>query len=443
MRTCTKCGADVPDGVAQCPVCGSPTVMEGSQGVSKDARAGVSAGAPMVPETPETSGASVTVGTPVAPASKKKKRPVVIIVLVIAALLVLGLFSQCTRSCMGAMGTSHSSAEDWPRGTLAQMLPSLDIKCEFVSESDDSLYVDVSQGMDREAYDAYVSACKERGFAVDANEDSDSYEAWNGDGYRLSLTFWDLGSNAAMHINLDAPKAADDLVWPDYGLATLVPNPNKAKGSIAVDSASQLTVYVGDVTEEEFDSYVKECMAAGFDVDHSKSDMSYSADDAAGHSLHVVYEGFKVMSISLYAPDDNDVKNGASEDDSTQEESSEIGQAQGSGDAAEGERTEEAAKKSENAGKSKSGETDFKALMDGYEAFMDGYIAFMMDYQEGGQSASMLTDYLEMLAEYEEWAEKMDDIDEDALTSDELAYAAEVQARVAQKLTDAAVEVDG
>lgn len=77
---------------------------------------------------------------------------------------------------------------------------------------------------------------------------------------------------------------------------------------------------------------------------------------------------------------------------------------------------------------------DFKAFWDSYEKFIDSYVKMMKD-----PSAIYSMEYLNMVAEYAEWAAKVDDYDEENLTAEEIKYMNEVNARVASKMIGVAV----
>lgn len=77
---------------------------------------------------------------------------------------------------------------------------------------------------------------------------------------------------------------------------------------------------------------------------------------------------------------------------------------------------------------------DFKAAMDSYEAFFDEYVAFMEKYEDSDNSLSLLTDYVNYISKLSDTMEKLDAIDEDELTDEELAYYTEVMLRISTKL---------
>ena len=83
---------------------------------------------------------------------------------------------------------------------------------------------------------------------------------------------------------------------------------------------------------------------------------------------------------------------------------------------------------------------EVKEFLDAYEACMDEYVAFMQKYASAdpADTLSMLGDYYSILARYNDFAEKIDAVDEDELTSAELAYYIEVTSRVSMKLLSAA-----
>lgn len=80
---------------------------------------------------------------------------------------------------------------------------------------------------------------------------------------------------------------------------------------------------------------------------------------------------------------------------------------------------------------------DFYELMDSYEAFFNEYVEYMKNLDEDNLSdLSALADYTSMMARYAETMEKLDDIDEDELTEEELAYYIDVMARIEKKLLE-------
>ncbi len=79
---------------------------------------------------------------------------------------------------------------------------------------------------------------------------------------------------------------------------------------------------------------------------------------------------------------------------------------------------------------------EFKKMMDSYEAFFDEYVEFMKKYKNSSNTAAMMTDYAEYMTKYADYMKKLDEVDEDELTTAEVAYYTEVNARIMKKLAE-------
>lgn len=77
---------------------------------------------------------------------------------------------------------------------------------------------------------------------------------------------------------------------------------------------------------------------------------------------------------------------------------------------------------------------EFKEMMDSYEQFFDEYIAFMENYDSEETGVLALVNYADMLAEYAQMIESMEEMDESDMTETELGYYLEVTGRIYQKL---------
>lgn len=389
MNTCKKCGAETPNGAPSCPVCGSP--------VGEPVISAPSTGAPQNPQAEK---------------SKKKHTGLKVFGIIIAIFVLMGLIGSCSTSCSKQ---AENTKYDWPTGPLAQMIPTMNKKCKSISESENSLYITVVDGISKKDYDTYVSECKERGFTIDAEETNDDFEAYNPEGYQVRVSFSDF-SEKEVDIHLDGPKADGNLAWPSTGLATKLPNPGKTKGNIAVDSASQFTAYVGDMDKAAYDAYVEQCIAAGFNVKYDKNKTWYDADNQQGDSLRVEYEGFNTVYISLYAANADSSSNSSTASSAGTTPSTNTSTNQSTGASA-----------------------DFKKTMDDYEKFIDSYIAFMEKYSESSNTASLAADYAKYLSDYANVMSEIDAIDENSLTDADRKYYIEVSTRITKKLTDAAL----
>ena len=88
----------------------------------------------------------------------------------------------------------------------------------------------------------------------------------------------------------------------------------------------------------------------------------------------------------------------------------------------------------EESSESEEISSSFKEMMDEYEEFMDKYVDFMKSYD--ANDVTMLSEYTELLSQYNTYMDKVSKIDEDELSSADLAYYLDVTNRVNKKLLE-------
>lgn len=344
----------------------------------------------------------------------------IVLLLAVVSVGTLGACSSATSDA-GSSDASESSkaSDDWPTSGLAAMLPTPEgTSCDISSDDDDYFSAHVG-GYDQEMYEAYAEACKDAGFTVDGDEGSSSYSAYNSDGYKLRLSFWD--SDEELSISLEDPIANDPITWPKAGVGSLLPEPASLTGEVTIDMSEDFYADITNITPDDFKDYVDACMAAGFSVDYDRGDTYFYASNANGSDLMLDYVGFNTMTVDVMCDDDSPDANATGPATvNTTEES-------------------DAADADTDTQSSDSGEVtpSFKEAMDSYEEFFNQYAEFMQRYSDEGYPASMLQDYMNMLQQYNDCMEKLDAIDEDSLSAADEAYYLEVMARIEQKLLEA------
>lgn len=216
------------------------------------------------------------------------------------------------------------------------------------------------------------------------------------------------------------------LNWPtNTTVAKMLPKPDSDVGRINWEHDDSISVEIPDVSTDDFNNYINKCSDAGFNVDFSKSDVSYYANSADGYHLSLFLGDDNVMAIGLSKLND-EADN--SSDTSTIEETTTPTETP----AEESSSTET----TEASTDSNSIRPDIKEAIDSYETFMNDYCDFMTKYSESDDVVSMMADYADYMSKYTDMAKKFDDLENDNLNDAELSYYLEVQTRITQKLAN-------
>ncbi len=204
--------------------------------------------------------------------------------------------------CLALCACGSDERFEWPASGLATHLPEPNTNEGTIYEGSSYFSAHITN-ITREDYDHYVAACKDRDYTTDAEESDTEYEAFDPDGYKVELTYFE--SSEQYDIWLDEPmyEAGSTFDWPAEGLAALIPEPESHAGKIVVDDEEAFAVYVGETTADACHEYIDRCRDAGFDADADRSDTAYYADNADGVHLEVLYQGWDTVYITLDAPE--------------------------------------------------------------------------------------------------------------------------------------------
>lgn len=323
----------------------------------------------------------------------------------------------------------------WDEMVLGELLPVPPMnQCEIGENSSEELSVEIS-GISEKQFADYVKACKEKDFTVDAESDSSYYNAFNEDGYELSLDYYD----GEMDISLEAPMEMGTISWPNSIAGEKLPVPESSVGEFSYEYEDSFFVYVGDISKPEYAEYVNACSEKGFKVDYDKGDDYYYADDDEGWSISVCYEGNNVMSVSIDPPDDDSNIESENVDLQTENHIPETT------DTIAPETTETLVPETTlppvvdtTESRDEGLDPDFKAAMDSYEKFMDEYVAFMKKYTENPTDIGLLSDYTDYMSKYADFVESFGKWENEEMNAAETAYYIDVQARVSKKLLEVA-----
>lgn len=187
---------------------------------------------------------------------------------------------------------------DWPSSGLAQMLDKPDSSNGYISmNSVDTFEINV-KCPENSDFVAYVKKCTDRGFTVDTSSSGIRYEAYDESGNHLEIYYYE--SYQELEITLKAAIQYTVISWPTSGVGALVPAPSSNMGKIVSESATSFHVYIANMDREAFAAYANECIDAGFNVDYSRSNDYFRANNADGVTLDISYEGYNTLSLFCY-----------------------------------------------------------------------------------------------------------------------------------------------
>lgn len=215
--------------------------------------------------------------------------PIIALVLIVPYML---LFS---------VGSEYKDAEtiNWSELIMGEVIPEPASNLgEIYSNSDDYLSVEIVK-LSAEQYKEYLTACKDKGFTVDSDQSDTLYDAYNKDGYKLHLYYYE----DELDINLNAPMEMSQITWSTSDYGKMLPTPKSTLGKIEKDDKTGLTVYIGETTLDDYNAYVTACTEKGFTVNSQKAEKTFTASNANGYKLTVDYKGNNTMYISLKEPE--------------------------------------------------------------------------------------------------------------------------------------------
>lgn len=266
---CSECGKEISDKAASCPNCGCPVSVASENSSSL-----------VQPNQKKEK-------RPKAPKSKKTK---ILIGVLCAVIVIFAIFFI----------RSNFSRYDWNDVKLSSLLPEPESKWGNLSSNrEDYLSLSVHR-LTNEDYIEYISACVDMGFSIDAEQEDNSYSAYNEDGYVLDLYY--TASDKTLRINIDAPMEMGTIEWSDSEIAKLLPIPNSTEGKIERDDEQGFEVYLKNISKADLDAYISECKELGFTQNYEKEDDSYYAQNADGYQFTAEYDGCNVVFLSIIEP---------------------------------------------------------------------------------------------------------------------------------------------
>ena len=181
---------------------------------------------------------------------------------------------------------------------LGEYLPCAESLRGRVSTNSPDLLIIRDVRFSSKEYIQYIKLCKDAGYTVDIMQDSSSYGAYSSLGYKIELNYYSLSKD--MSIEISAPIKMTNIIWPTSEIASTLPQPNSLYGKIISNTSSRFTVYIGNMTIDDFNDYISLVITAGYNVNYRRDDYYYYADNAEGNDLTIEYEGNNIVYINIY-----------------------------------------------------------------------------------------------------------------------------------------------
>ena len=216
-----------------------------------------------------------------------------------------GLFIAMLVIMMGRNGTfedikNMNTILEIPDTKMGRLIPQIEDGAGKVeSNYNDQLSIEY-YGISEMEFESYKTKCKDSGFVIDSYESGSQYEAFNSEGFSIGV--WYFGSSKELSVAIKDKMDMRTIVWPDSDIAKLIPIPKSNLGIMKTASDTCITAYIGNMTIDDFNFYVSECMAYGFTKDLSQDSKYLRATNEDGYSISVEYEGFNTIYIDIDAP---------------------------------------------------------------------------------------------------------------------------------------------
>lgn len=219
-----------------------------------------------------------------------KTKAIVGLTIVIAALIFLFVRNGSFDNINVA-----NTPVDIPETELSLLMPQIEGgKGEVVTNNAEYFSV-TYYGISESKFEAYKEDCKNKGFTIDCENTGSLFDAFNGDGYNIRITYY----SSEMHITVSDALEMRTIIWPSSEVADLLPKPKSDHGNIHSSSDTCLIIYIGNMTIDDYAAYVNECIEKGFMKDMSQTDDHYHADNADGYHVVVEYRGYNTIFIRI------------------------------------------------------------------------------------------------------------------------------------------------
>lgn len=152
----------------------------------------------------------------------------------------------------------------------------------------------------KEYYD-YIDFFIKFGYSLDSVEKENSFEAYNATGYFLTLQYSDFLS--VMTIKVKEPMSMGDFAWSTSDVAKQLPVPGSSIGKVIVDSDTEYSLYVGNITLEMYSEYIDNAYNTGCNVNYFRGDRTFYSEKKVWFTtfkVQIDYVGYNTIYIKIY-----------------------------------------------------------------------------------------------------------------------------------------------
>lgn len=200
-----------------------------------------------------------------------------------------GKKKEVTKSHRKYLEKISTDTYRWPATALGDVVPeAVFANGSMMSSSEESFLLQIGN-VSRQEYEAYTVQCMEAGFSENIDQSGRYLHAFNGQGYELQVSYDE--EDQCMQISAHAPALKTEYVWPEAGLASLLPKPASSYGEIE-EGNQVFKAKIYGTSGREFEHYVDECVKAGFNRDYDKAIETgyFRGYDENGYELYIRYE---------------------------------------------------------------------------------------------------------------------------------------------------------
>lgn len=191
---------------------------------------------------------------------------------------------------------NYEEVYNWPNNGLCVHISQPSSQNGIIEINTDETFQICVYKMSFNEFELYMQNCIDKGFTVDGEKKTNSYKAYNAEGYELYLSY---NEKQELYITIKKPIEMGEYEWPKSKIAKSLPKPESKVGKIIVNSSDSFSIYIGDTTIDAFNKYVEKSLKKGFDYDYDRYETSFSGKNKKEDDLSIIHLGNNTMLISI------------------------------------------------------------------------------------------------------------------------------------------------